>query len=399
MKDVGGFVADLSVLQEAKKWSEDYLRLLLDTLETIHKDCQKPPIVLFLQGMDDETAEEASQGMLIEVSAGLIEPNGKRDGTASKRLVGDLIKGLRETVGHSDNLGRFASCVSVQLYLRSQVNYPVEIIQLWTRFGAIRDTEENLKERASQLAEAVRGLDDFESSQTRPVVTAKQTVPSSAQAQTDPLVEEAVAFINEKANETIYKGSLEIGNYVLEKFFAGDIARARDKNPKKKASYSALCRDERLIVSVKTLSVMVRVVAQEQFFNLSGLDTSGLCYTHKAELIRLPDDQVKLDLAKEAIESPLSTRQLSEKVDEACKQLSQKKIEIAVAILKNIENPRRIFEDSQIAPFVDDLKSLRKLSLEERRAISVEAKEMSKKTKEWMQKYDKLVRRLDKIDQ
>ena len=208
-----------------------------------------------------------------------------------------------------------------------------------------------------------------------------------------------MAFINEKANETIYKGSLEIGNYVLEKFFAGDIARARDKNPKKKASYSALCRDERLIVSVKTLSVMVRVVAQEQFFNLSGLDTSGLCYTHKAELIKLPDEQAKLDLAKEAIESPLSTRQLSEKVNEVCKELSSRNFEIARAILKNIENPRRIFEDSEIAPFVDDLKSLRKLSLEERRAISVEAKEMSKKTKEWMQKYDKLVRRLDKIDQ
>jgi predicted DNA-binding antitoxin AbrB/MazE fold protein len=144
---------------------------------------------------------------------------------------------------------------------------------------------------------------------------------------------------------------------------------------------------------------MVRVAAQEQFLKLSALDTSGLCYTHKAELIRLPDDQVKLDLAKEAIESSLSTRQLSEKVNEACKELSPKNFEIAVAILNNIENPRRIFEDSEIAPFVNDLKSLRKLSLQERRAISVEAKEMSKKTKEWMQKYDKLVRRLDKIDQ
>ncbi len=39
----------------------------------------------------------------------------------------------------------------------------------------------------------------------------------------DTEIENAVEFINEKANETVFKGSIEIGQYILEKFFDNDI--------------------------------------------------------------------------------------------------------------------------------------------------------------------------------
>ncbi len=40
---------------------------------------------------------------------------------------------------------------------------------------------------------------------------------------TDLEINKAVKFINEKANEALYKGSIEIGQYILENFFDNNI--------------------------------------------------------------------------------------------------------------------------------------------------------------------------------
>jgi len=81
------------------------------------------------------------------------------------------------------------------------------------------------------------------------------------------LIEKSVEFINEKANETLYKGSLVIGEYVLKHFFNDDISLASSKNPRKPKSYRALCNHEALSVPYSTLTIMVRVAAQEKFLS------------------------------------------------------------------------------------------------------------------------------------
>ena len=99
------------------------------------------------------------------------------------------------------------------------------------------------------------------------------------------LVSDAVKFINEKANETLYKGSIEIGSYVLEKFFYGDIDPATSRNPKKITSFRALCRNKDLAVRPEALGMMVRVAAQERLFAQKNLPVEQLSYSHKAELV------------------------------------------------------------------------------------------------------------------
>ncbi len=89
-------------------------------------------------------------------------------------------------------------------------------------------------------------------------------------------MEQAVKFINEKANETLYKGSEEIGAYILKKFFDDDIEKATSKNPRKPASYRALCSHPGLVLRPEALSVMVRVAAQEKFFLDKKLDVKKL---------------------------------------------------------------------------------------------------------------------------
>ena len=74
-------------------------------------------------------------------------------------------------------------------------------------------------------------------------------------------VEAAVQFINEKLNEYVYEGSIEIGNYVLKYFFDNSIELATSRKPNKPDSYNKLCTDGRLAIDAKKLSVMVRVAS------------------------------------------------------------------------------------------------------------------------------------------
>ena len=128
------------------------------------------------------------------------------------------------------------------------------------------------------------------------------------------LVQEAVDFIREKANESVYKGSIEIGDYILNKFFGGEIELAKSKRPKKPASYNALCRHPDLVVHPSTLSIMVRVSAQEKLFAEKKLPVEKLSYSHKAELVKVTDDKEKVKLFKHAVAKSLSVRQLASEV-------------------------------------------------------------------------------------
>ncbi len=46
------------------------------------------------------------------------------------------------------------------------------------------------------------------------------------------LVDQAVQHINEIANKSVYSGMMEIGRYVLEKFFDNDVKKTSSKTIK-----------------------------------------------------------------------------------------------------------------------------------------------------------------------
>ena len=47
------------------------------------------------------------------------------------------------------------------------------------------------------------------------------------------VIDNAVQFINEKANEFVYSGYEQIGRYLLERFFNNDIILASSRSPRK----------------------------------------------------------------------------------------------------------------------------------------------------------------------
>lgn len=211
------------------------------------------------------------------------------------------------------------------------------------------------------------------------------------------LVNDAVSFINEKANETLYRGSEEIGAYLLERFFGNDIAVASSRKPHKSASYAALCQREDLAVHPATLSLMVRVAAQEVFFKKKDFDPTGLSYTHKAELVKLPNTAVKIRLAQKALKSTFTTRLLSEEVKKTREKSGVKGKVISAVIEKYLTDPVRLFENSRRNEFVSNTDNLKKMRLGTRQKLQEKAREMVEKTKEWGKKYRALAKELEKL--
>jgi hypothetical protein len=59
---------------------------------------------------------------------------------------------------------------------------------------------------------------------------------------------------------------------------------------------------------------MVRVAAQEKFFSDNNVNTTGLSYSHKAELVKLRNGQKKLGTVRLALEEGWSVKHLKEVV-------------------------------------------------------------------------------------
>jgi len=132
----------------------------------------------------------------------------------------------------------------------------------------------------------------------------------------DAQIDEAVAFINERVAAHVYHGSLEIGEYVLVRFFNNDIRLAGSKNGHKSVSYNKLCNHPELSVSRSTLTNMVKTFAQEGFLTAGGIPTHEMKYSQKMALTRMENNEEKLVLARECIEEKIVVRELKQRVRE-----------------------------------------------------------------------------------
>ena len=213
------------------------------------------------------------------------------------------------------------------------------------------------------------------------------------------LIEDSVEFINAKANETLYKGSLEIGNYILKHFFNDDIELASSKNPRKPNSYKALCRHKELSVPYSTLTIMVRVAAQERFLVKNNIDTDKIGYTHKATLIRLENDDEKIYLAKKCLNENLSSRKLSEIVKKSHGRLSddRKKNQDETAF-RNIVKLEQLIGRSEKSGLVTDISKMRSMKTKTRQDLREKATELLEIMAQTTKDCKKILKNLEKVE-
>ncbi|MFZ2632727.1 MAG: hypothetical protein WA081_06015 [Desulfosalsimonadaceae bacterium] len=132
----------------------------------------------------------------------------------------------------------------------------------------------------------------------------------------DARIDEAVVFINERFAAHVYQGYLEIGKYVLEKFFNNDIRLAGSRSSKKPVSYNKLCRHPDLAVSRSALMNMVKTGAQSGFLVAGGIAEERIKYSLLILLTRLENNQEKLDLAQACIDEGLIYEELRQRIGE-----------------------------------------------------------------------------------
>jgi hypothetical protein len=213
------------------------------------------------------------------------------------------------------------------------------------------------------------------------------------------LVERSVRFINDKANETLYKGALEIGSYILKHFFNNDIVRASSKNPKKINSYKKLCRHRDLAVPYSTLTVMVRVAAQEKFLTDNQVDVSRLGYTHRANLIRLDNNAEKLALAQRCIAEGLSTRKLSELIKKKRQVLAaERKDEQANTAFQNIMKIERLIGRSEKSELITDIDKIRSMQAKTREDLREKATALLEIMSQTTKDCRKILKNLGKVE-
>ncbi len=213
------------------------------------------------------------------------------------------------------------------------------------------------------------------------------------------LIENSVKFINEKANETLYKGSVEIGEYVLRHFFNDDIHIASSRNPRKPKSYKALCEHRDLSVPYSTLTIMVRVAAQERFFKQHDFDLKKLSYTHKANLIKLENNENKIYLARECIQKELTTRQLSRLVSKEKKTLIEYKKSLQdEGAFKNILKIEQLINRSEKSELITDMDKLKGMRSKTRANLRNKADKLLKQMAQTTKECKSLLKKLDKLE-
>ena len=184
------------------------------------------------------------------------------------------------------------------------------------------------------------------------------------------LVEESVHFINAKVAESVFKGSLEIGEYLLLNFFGNDIQLAASQNPAKSVSYSSLCRRPDLAVSRTTLARMVRIAAQEKFLKSKRVRVDSLSYAQRIELIKLENDELKIELARRCIGESLSNRQLIPLVNEVRKATMPPKQDTPSSLAKkHVKELRQLLDGSGVPSFMHDRNQLKSLPREARQTL------------------------------
>jgi ParB-like chromosome segregation protein Spo0J len=144
---------------------------------------------------------------------------------------------------------------------------------------------------------------------------------------------------------------------------------------------------------------MVRVAAQERFFLSKKLETGSLSYTHKTDLVKLPNDEAKVKLVKTAMKKALTTRQLEARIGEIKKQRGTEPKSLALLFSKEVDNPKKLFGNEEVLTVLQDRESLqqklKELKPKKLKALSAEANERAEEAKQWVKYYQDLVEAIE----
>lgn len=125
-------------------------------------------------------------------------------------------------------------------------------------------------------------------------------------------IEAAVHFINLRTAEAGVGLAREVGEYVLEAFFAGDFGRFSDPRRNKPLSFRRLLERQDLLLPPTTIYTFVRVA--RQLAELPAEAAERLSLSHHRALLSVRDPREKVALARRAAAEGWSKVELERRV-------------------------------------------------------------------------------------
>jgi hypothetical protein len=207
------------------------------------------------------------------------------------------------------------------------------------------------------------------------------------------LIDRSVEFINEKIMKTVYKGSIEIGEYILKHFYNDDINLVRSRSPFKSVSFQELCKRDDLGVGPSMLSRMLNVASQERYFLQNNANLEGLSYSHRVELVRLDDNEDKLKHLEKCIQEKMPLRTFREYINNI----------IPIGIkeptpLKLISNVEKLIDNASIEKLASQTEKLEGMTPKTRAKIRERVDDLLKKMDDITRECSSFMQTLDKIE-
>lgn len=123
------------------------------------------------------------------------------------------------------------------------------------------------------------------------------------------LLDGAVLWLNRAIQASGIQLAVRVSDYVLDTFFAGDIAALSSKDPLKTSSFRALCEREDLQMGASTLHRLVRIGVQAR--HLPADLAESLSLGHHRALLTVDNAAHKQHMAREAVRHGWSAEKLA----------------------------------------------------------------------------------------
>jgi hypothetical protein len=170
-------------------------------------------------------------------------------------------------------------------------------------------------------------------------------------------VKDVVQKINEIAVKTVERGIMEIGEYVLSEVFQDNLEDVLSRSPYKSASLRQICDDPELMVDRRRLGTYVRAAAMKKELEGKEVDCSNLRFSQLVALLKIRDENKRLELATEANNNGLSVRAIMERI-EATKRKKPSNGK-AQELLRKMEDPLGLLDDEESRQLLNDPQRLK----------------------------------------
>ena len=402
---------DFNKVNEAQKYDK-----FIDALKKVLA-IPGPTLVVWIHGIDDHNLKTEIQQLLVKEDVQCLIGYGRGQPsrlTAEEKTVKDIIRLFNDNsiIAHvardgSEYCGHSIFLMNQWLKIKNYELRNAQSIQLEFKYQGIRDPK-SLEKESQNIANALSELVDLKhhiEQQTMEDVESEQSgkeIATNVQAEqfedlseveknrdgeaiedteiidipveTEPvemnLVEEAYRHLATIFSKHYENAMLDAGQYIIEKFYNGDMELARDNKPAKKASLrklEALLKTKNPNSPSKSwLHYSIQLFVETNEIKEKELNTTVQTYgqlpvSHKILLFPIRNRDTKIKLIQETVQNNYTVVQLKDRIAELM-SADNPKNEKRKSLLQMINNPDLLFSDSYLNDREEKSLSKRKLA-------------------------------------